>query len=138
MLALSVSISARTSPFFIWSPGFLSHCEIVPSCIVSLRRGMVTSDMAYPPAARRQFSDRFNQLLRACERGQFQRFGIGKRHLQATNPFDGGIQVVAGLFLQHGSKLRADTEAAPVLFKDDGASRLLHGVDQRLAIKRSE
>src|ERR1700730_2154845 len=119
MLALSVSISARTSPFFIWSPGFLSHCEIVPSCIVSLRRGMVTSDMAYPPAAWREFSDRIHQLFCACKRGQFQRFGIGKRYLQATYPFDRGIQVVEGLFLQHGGKLRAYTEAAPVFFKDD-------------------
>src|SRR5258708_29474855 len=110
MLALSVSISARISPFFIWSPGCLSHCEIVPSCMVSLRRGMVISDMAYPPATWRQFSDRLNQLLRACKRGQLQRFGIGKRHLQATHTFDGGIQVVEGLFLQHGGQFRADSD----------------------------
>jgi hypothetical protein len=43
IVALSVSIWAITSPFLISSPGFLSQLAMVPSSIVSLSRGIVTS-----------------------------------------------------------------------------------------------
>ena len=43
MVALSVSISANTSPFFTASPTFLCHPAITPSVIVSLRRGIKTT-----------------------------------------------------------------------------------------------
>ena len=40
MVALSVSISARISPFFTESPTFLCQSAITPSVIVSLNRGI--------------------------------------------------------------------------------------------------
>jgi len=43
IVALSVSISARISPSAILSPTFLSHVATVPSVMVSLSRGMVTT-----------------------------------------------------------------------------------------------
>ena len=43
MVALSVSISARMSPSSTESPTFLSHVATVPSSIVSLKRGIVTT-----------------------------------------------------------------------------------------------
>ena len=45
IVALSVSISARLSPFFTGSPTFFSHLASSPSSMVSDRRGMTTSDM---------------------------------------------------------------------------------------------
>ena len=47
MVALSVSISASTSPFLTVSPTFLCHPAITPSVMVSLSRGInTTSSMA--------------------------------------------------------------------------------------------
>ena len=43
IVALSVSISARISPSFTSSPTFFNHVATVPSVIVSLRRGIVTT-----------------------------------------------------------------------------------------------
>src|SRR5690349_1790200 len=46
MTALSVSISARTSPLPTGSPSCLTHRLRMPSSMVSDRRGMITSGMA--------------------------------------------------------------------------------------------
>ena len=43
IVALSVSISARISPSFTSSPTFFNHVATVPSVMVSLRRGIVTT-----------------------------------------------------------------------------------------------
>src|SRR6185369_9579757 len=48
IVALSVSISRRFSPFLTSSPGCLSHLAIVPSVIVSDSRGIVTSATRHP------------------------------------------------------------------------------------------
>ena len=42
MVALSVSISASTSPLFTLSPTFLCHALTTPSVVVSLNFGMRT------------------------------------------------------------------------------------------------
>ena len=42
MVALSVSISASTSPDSTWSPTFLCHSATTPSVMVSLSFGMRT------------------------------------------------------------------------------------------------
>ena len=42
MVALSVSISANTSPFLTASPTFFCHPAITPSVMVSLKRGIKT------------------------------------------------------------------------------------------------
>ena len=43
IVALSVSISARISPSFTSSPTFFNQVATVPSVIVSLKRGIVTT-----------------------------------------------------------------------------------------------
>src|SRR6516162_5295271 len=43
IVALSVSMSARTSPSLTWSPTFTSHWAITPVSIVGLSFGIVTS-----------------------------------------------------------------------------------------------
>ena len=43
IVALSVSMSARTSPSLIWSPTLTSHCAITPVSMVGLSFGIVTS-----------------------------------------------------------------------------------------------
>ena len=43
MVALSVSISAKISPFFTASPTFFCHPAITPSVMVSLKRGIKTT-----------------------------------------------------------------------------------------------
>ena len=43
MVALSVSISANTSPFLTVSPTFFCQPAITPSVMVSLKRGMSTT-----------------------------------------------------------------------------------------------
>ena len=50
IVALSVSISAKISPSFISSPTFFNHVATVPSVIVSLKRGIVTTITPSPPA----------------------------------------------------------------------------------------
>jgi len=49
IVALSVSTSASTSPRSTWSPGCLSQATMVPSSMVSLRRGMVISIIGSAP-----------------------------------------------------------------------------------------
>src|SRR3979411_3149845 len=44
-LALSDSISARTSPLLTWSPSCFFHSRTVPSSIVSESLGILTSDI---------------------------------------------------------------------------------------------
>ena len=47
MVALSVSISASTSPFFTASPTFLFHVAITPSVMVSLNLGIKTTSSIF-------------------------------------------------------------------------------------------
>src|ERR1700729_616808 len=53
MAALSVSISTSSSPRWTCSPSRLSQRKIVPSSIVSDRRGITTSLIARPPRSSR-------------------------------------------------------------------------------------
>src|SRR5450755_2147614 len=127
------------SPFFTSSPGFFSQRVIVPSCIVSLSLGMLTSAITLSPStARGELIDRLNQLPGPGQRGQFERFGVRQRHLYAGHTLDRSIEIIKCLLLQRRGNLGPDTIGRPVLLKDDAAARLFHGVDDCLSIKRAQ
>src|SRR3954453_7283051 len=135
MTALSVSISARTSPFSTLSPGCLSHLAIVPSSMVSLRRGIDTSGMGDLPSsasgsnAVERLVDDLDEMAGVGQRGQLQRLGVGERDLGHRDPADRGVQVVEGALLDGGRDLGADAVAQPVLLHDDGLAGLADGLD---------
>src|SRR5438105_2654725 len=116
MVALSVSISSSSSPRLILSPSFLSHLAIVPSSIVSLRRGMVISAIALflstihfwligksqvlPFFTFQDLVNGFDKMFSAGESRQFQRLGIRQRHFQTAHPQDRRVQIIEGFFLK--------------------------------------
>src|ERR1019366_3845950 len=139
IFALSVSTSARMSPFLISSPGCFNQRVMVPSSMVSLSRGILTSDIALSPStARGKFVDCINQLFGPGKSRQFKRLSIGQRYFEGRDTLDWGIEVVKSLFLKHGSNLCADAIGAPISFEDDGPIGLFHRVDEGFRIEGAQ
>src|SRR4051812_46316494 len=157
IVALSVSISRRISPFLTSSPGCLSHLAIVPSVIVSDSRGVVTSATRHPrkrrtgpqrsawnnqtaaptrPAGGRDGRlDRVHQVLGRGQRRELHHLRVRQGDLGRCDPPDRRIQVVERVLLDRGCHLGADAVGAPVLLEDHRPVRLLDGLDDRLAIE---
>src|SRR5262249_59543450 len=91
IVALWVSIPASTSPRRTGSPGCLSQRASLPSCMVSLKRGMVISGIGAAPGAREvhgveRLVDGGEQVIRVRQRGQLERLGVRQRHLGRRHP----------------------------------------------------
>src|SRR5271167_1029255 len=131
IVALSVSISAMTSPVLTASPSFLSHLARLPFSIVGDKAGMrMLMGMA------RQFhqkisavADGFGRLDHFGDRRQselFQIRGIGHRHVFTANAHDRRVEIVEGLFHHARRDLGADAGLLPAFFDGDDAAGLLH------------
>src|SRR5690554_3803347 len=89
MVALSVSISAITSPATISSPSCLCHFASVPSVMVGESAGIKTSIvMAFFPrgSAVADGAGRFDDVVRLRQRELFKIGGIGQGHVDAGDP----------------------------------------------------
>src|SRR5687768_16675655 len=133
MVALSVPISARISPRSTWSPGCFSQRARVPSCIVSLKRGMVSSGIGarLPPELPRlqRLVDDPQQVAGVGQGGQFGRLRVGQRHLGRRDPPDRRVEIVEGALLDAGSYFGPNSVAEPVLFRHHRAIGLADRAD---------
>src|SRR5690554_6461401 len=84
MVALSVSISAITSPDETASPSLTSHFESVPSSIVGESAGIrISVGISPPPSAIGDFAHRLDHLVGGDKRQPLQIGGIGHGHVLA-------------------------------------------------------
>src|SRR5580700_11757288 len=113
MVALSVSISAMTSPVLTASPSFLSHLERLPFSMVGDSAGMrMLMGMA------RQFHQKFLAVADGFGRrdhfgdgGQrefFQIGGVGHRHVLAGDARDRCVEIIERLLHDTRRDLGAD------------------------------
>src|SRR5919204_4041050 len=114
MLALSLSISTRGSPFLTCSPSCFSHLTIFPVSIESERRGIWTSGMAASVPAEQCFG-RDHDVRLAGKGDLLQDLAVGSRNLRASQAGDRSIQVIERILVQAGSDFGSDAELAPAL-----------------------
>src|SRR5712664_3118686 len=98
MLALSLSISTRGSPFLTSSPSFFSQRMILPVSIESESRGICTSGMGGLILPEQGFGGH-DEVGLGREGELLQPLVVGGRDLGSGDPGHRGIQVVEGLFV---------------------------------------
>src|SRR4029079_12585944 len=118
MLALSVSISTRSSPRLTSSPTDLSHRSTVPSSIESERRGITTSAANGASDVPERRHRRLHHVLLVRHRGLLERLRVGHRHVRPGHSLNGGVEVIEGLFLHERGEVRAHPAMPPSLFDD--------------------
>src|SRR5580765_5549368 len=126
MVALSVSISAITSPDLILSPSFLSHLARLPFSIVGDSAGM----RMLVGIVRLPVTNGLRRLDDFGHRGKRQLFkigGVGHRHIFSRHARDRRIQIVKSVCHHAGSNFGADTALLPALLHSNQACRLLNG-----------
>src|SRR3546814_9463372 len=101
MVALSVSISAMTSPELISSPSFTSHLASVPSVMVGDSAGirMLIGICVSPPPASVAVADFFgadDDIVDLRQRQGLQVGGIGHRHVDAADPLHRRVEPEIG------------------------------------------
>src|SRR5690554_1703056 len=147
MVALSVSISAITSPFSTWSPTFFSQRASSPSSMVSESLGIVTSDMVAsyslnqllrePGCVEHFLHDPF-QVFRVGHCCPLKRLGIGQWDFGCCHTTHRGVEVVERSLPDAGGDLRTDAVAEHVVFEDDCPAGLANGCAEGLPIERTQ
>src|ERR1700733_14149417 len=125
IVALSVSISAITSPARTFSPSFLSQRDRVPSVIVGDSAGIrMLVAMSCSPS---------DDLLHGVDhpfglrqRGFFQIGGVGQRHIEPVHAHRRRVQPVECVLDYLHPDLRADAREWPAFLHRYEAGGLLH------------
>src|ERR1700722_13812498 len=111
MVALSVSISAITSPVLTASPSFLSHLERLPFSMVGDSAGMrMLMGMALRFHQNSTVADGLRRLDHFGDRGQrefFQVGGVRHRHVLAGDARYRGVEIIECLLHDAGGDLGA-------------------------------
>src|ERR1700730_5389185 len=126
MVALSVSISAITSPVLTASPSFLSHLERLPFSMVGDSAGMrMLMGMA------RQFHQKFLAVTDGFrrldhfgdgrQRKLFQVGGVRHRHVLAGDARDRCVEIIESLLHDARRNLGADAGLLPAFLDGDEA-----------------
>src|SRR5208282_3874595 len=116
MVALSVSISAITSPALMVSPSFFSQRASVPSVMVGLSAGIrILVAMANAPFSD-DLLDRVHHPIGLRQGQLLQIGGIGQRHIDSVDPHRRRIQPVEGVLDHLHHHFRADTGERPPFF----------------------
>src|SRR5450755_4700984 len=141
MVALSLSISAMTSPRSTVSPTFFIHRPMVPSSMVSLSRGIVISGIStgsrrLDGSGAEGLPDDVQQMVGIRQSGKLERFRVGQGHFRGCHAPHRRIQIVEGGLLEGGGDLSAHAEAEPVLLDDHGPTGLAHRLRQGVAVER--
>src|ERR1700691_5962846 len=138
IVALSVSISAITSPVLTASPSFLSHLARLPFSIVGESAGMrmlmgiIFSGAKVSPITKSAVTHGFRRLDHFGDRGQrelFQIGGVGHRHVLAGDARDRRVEIIERLFHHARGDLSADAGLPPAFLDSDEAAGLLHRLD---------
>src|ERR1700731_686856 len=131
MVALSVSISAMTSPVLTASPSFLSHLERLPFSIVGDSAGMRML-MGIALNFHQKFSaiaDGFRRRDNFGDRRQrefFQVGGVRHRHVLAGDARDRRIEIIERLLHDARGDLGANAGLLPAFFDGDEAAGFFH------------
>src|SRR3954467_8448228 len=99
MVALSVSISAMTSPVLTLSPFFFFQVTSVPSVMVSLSFGIWISGMAISSLGVTNLLHRGDDRVGTREDSLFQALVIRHWHIFLTNTRNWGIEFVEDVLL---------------------------------------
>src|ERR1700688_5050357 len=127
IVALSVSISAITSPVLTASPSFLSHLARLPFSIVGDSAGMLML-MGIGRALhqkRSAIADGFRRFDDFGDRRQSELFQvrcISHRHVLAGDAHDRRVEIVECLLHHPRSNLGADAGLLPAFFDGDEAA----------------
>src|SRR2546422_5067085 len=116
--ALSVSISASTSPLSTRSPSASRTFPTTPSSIESVSLGMITR-LAIPLGPVQHLMHRRHHLVRVRDRGVLKVARVRHRDIPARDADDRAVQVIEHPAIQALGDLRAEPGKGPGLFDDD-------------------
>src|SRR5436309_5134866 len=122
--ALSVSISASTSPLSTRSPSAFRHFTTTPSSIESVSLGMITR-LAIPLGPVQHLMHGFDDLRGVRDRGVLKVARVRHRDVPARDADDRAVQVIEHPVIQALSDLRAEPGKGPALFDDDDLTGFL-------------
>src|SRR5688500_13419342 len=138
MVALSVSISAITSPAFTASPSFFSQRARLPSVMVGERAGIrILIGMARPPLLVGDALGGFDDVLGLRQRQLLEIGGVGHRHVRAVHAHHRRVEPVEHLLHRQGRQLGADAGKRPALLHGDQPVGALHRIDDGLGVERA-
>src|SRR5580693_5242574 len=130
IVALSVSISAITSPVLTASPSFLSHLARLPFSIVGDSAGM---RMLMGIARNHQPRSAVSNSFRRCDhfgdgrqRELFKIRSVRHRHVLAGHALDRRVEIIERLFHHARGDLGADTRLLPAFFHGDQPAGLFY------------
>src|SRR5690606_20374023 len=125
MVALSVSISAMTSPEETLSPSLTCHLARVPSSMVGDSAGMVMlMGIELAPVGDGVYGG--DHLVDVRQRQFLEVSGVGHGHVLAGDAGDRGIEIVEGLLHDAGGEFGADGALRPAFFDSDQPAGLFH------------
>src|SRR2546422_11538335 len=122
--ALSVSISASTSPLSPRSPSAFRHFTTTPSSIESVSLGMITR-LAIPLGPVQHLMHRRHHLVRVRDRGVLKVARVRHGGIPTGDADDRTVQVIEYPAIQALGDLRAEPGKGPALFDDDDLSGFL-------------
>src|SRR5208283_133237 len=143
MVALSVSISASTSPGLILSPSFFSQRERLPFSMVGESAGMRISigmerlTSSCGSTIEHRFGRR-DDLICIRHRKLFEICCIRHRHILAANPHDRRVEIIKGVFHDFCHDFGTDAALRPAFLDGDTAAGFLYRLDNRFAIHRAD
>src|SRR5579862_6465643 len=145
MVALSVSISAMTSPALTLSPTCLCHFARLPSVMVGESAGIRISIgiLCFPLVVRAGSAighgfGRRDHIRDLRQRQTLEIGGVGQRHVLAADPRHRRIEPIEGALHDLRRDLRADAREGPTLLDRDDAVGLLDGGEDGLDVERPD
>src|SRR5712691_12241560 len=124
MTALSVSISASTSPLSTRSPSAFRHFTTTPSSMESVSFGMITR-LAIPLGPVQHLMHRRHHLVRVRDRGVLEVARVRHRDIPARDADDRAVEIIEHLAIQALGDLCAEPGKGPALFDDDDLTGFL-------------
>src|SRR5947209_8312020 len=136
MVALSVSISAMTSPVDTLSPFFFFQVTSVPSVMVSLNFGIWISGMTISSLGVTDFLYRAHDLIGAGQDSFLEPLVVRHGHIFLADTGDWRIELVENVLLNPIANFRPDPAEGAVLFGYDDAMSLSDRVVDSFLVER--
>src|SRR5258706_4880890 len=129
MVALSLSISARTSPDLTGSPTFLTQLTKVPSVMSSPNLGITMV------SGIQHLFHSGNHLLRVRQRHQFNFLSKWQWHIQCSHSLDWSVHVVKHVLLQLRGDLAANREVRQRFLDNHAVICLLEALEHEVKVQ---
>src|SRR5439155_12022652 len=135
--ALSVSISASTSPLSTRSPSALRHFTTTPSSIESVSLGMITR-LATSLSPCQYLTRRGHHLVHVRDGGVLEVARVRHRRVTPGDADARAVQVIEHPAIQALGDLRAEAGKGPALLNDDDLAGFLRRRSQGRQIQRAQ